>query len=111
MRVGVPMENTKRQSLDAAVAGIRQRFGSHALHTLGEAESVASVSTGFAKLDKALGIGGVPRGHITEFVGTPTSGIHTMAFKVIASAHRMGEMVVYLDLGQTFDPDYAVRCG
>jgi hypothetical protein len=105
------MEHTKRQSLDAAVAGIKQRFGARVLHTLGEAESVASVSTGFAKLDKALGIGGVPRGHITELVGTPTSGLHTLVFKVIANAHRGGDMVVYLDLSHTFDPDYAVRCG
>src|SRR5207248_3286867 len=95
---GEAMEHTKRTNLDAAVAGLKQRFGSHIVHTLREAEAVVTLSTSFAKLDAALGIGGIPRGHITELVGTPTSGVHTLASKLIANAHQAGEMAVYLDM-------------
>src|SRR5262249_28065755 len=92
-------------------AGLRQRFGSHIVHTLREAETVVALPTGFTQLDAALCIGGVPRGHITELVGKPTSGVHTLASKLIARAHRAGEMAGYLDLSHTFHPDYTVRCG
>ncbi len=102
------MEHTKRHNLDAAVAVIKQRFGLHIVHTLGEAEAVVTLSTGFAKLDAALGIGGIPRGYITELIGAPTSGVHTLASKLIASAHQAGDMAVYLDMIHTFDPDYTV---
>jgi recombination protein RecA len=70
-----------------------------------------ALSTGFAALDCALGIGGVPRGHLTLLQGMPTSGAGTLAFKVAASATQSGEEAAYLDLAGTFDPDYAVRCG
>ena len=66
--------------------------------------------TTFPALDAALG-GGVPRGRITEITGTPTSGMVTLALKVLAQAQSAGETVVYLDLYEAFDPDYAVRCG
>jgi recombination protein RecA len=61
-------------------------------------------------LDQALGIGGVPRGHLTEILGVPTSGMTTLALKVISQAQAQGDTAAYVDLGGTFDPDYAARC-
>ncbi len=106
-------DSTKHTQLDVTVADIQRRFGPKAVTKLGQLEDaeVVPLPTGFARLDVALGIGGVPRGHITEFIGTPTSGVGTLALKLIASAHAIGDMAVYLDLSHTFDADYAVRCG
>ena len=69
------------------------------------------VSTTFPNLDAALGSGGIPRGHRTEIVGNPTSGIVTLALKILTTIQQAGEQVVYLDVADTFNPDYAVRCG
>jgi recombination protein RecA len=106
-------DSTKHTQLDVTVADIQRRFGPNAVTKLGQHENaeVLSLPTGFAKLDAALGIGGVPRGHVTELIGTPTSGVGTLSLKLIASAHAAGDMAVYLDLSHTFDADYAVRCG
>ncbi|MCA9973411.1 MAG: hypothetical protein KC425_24495 [Anaerolineales bacterium] len=70
----------------------------------------ARIPTGFAALDAALG-GGVPRQRITEIGGVPTSGMATLALKIVAQAHARGGTAVYLDPNDTFDPDYAHRCG
>jgi recombination protein RecA len=70
-----------------------------------------SIPTGFPELDKVLGIGGIPRCRITEILGAPTSGVSTLALKIISASQGMGDVAVYVDLGRTFDPGYAVRCG
>jgi RecA/RadA recombinase len=75
------------------------------------AETIPAVTTTFPLLDKALGIGGIPRGHLTEIVGNPTSGIVTLALKTVTTIQQSGEGAVYLDLAATFNPDYVVRCG
>jgi recombination protein RecA len=111
----------KRKLLDMTVAAIQQRWGPQALRRWGQAPGgeqgrastrveVPHISTGFPALDNALGIGGLPRSRITEFLGVPTSGMATLALKVVARAQAMGDMAAYLDLGYTFDPDYAARC-
>jgi recombination protein RecA len=56
-------------------------------------------------------MGGIPRGRITEILARPTSGMTTLALKIITKAQAAGDLAIYLDLGQSFDPDYAVRCG
>ncbi len=58
-----------------------------------------------------MGIGGIPRGRITEILGPLTSGKTTMALKIIAHAQGLKDKAAYIDLSQTFDPDYAFRCG
>ena len=104
------------------VAAIQQRWGTQALRRWGEAPAYRQgqaaraveaphIPTGFPALDQALGIGGIPRGRITEMMGAPTSGMATLALKVIASAQSRRDMAAYVDLGYTFDPDYAARCG
>ena len=103
----------KRKQLEAAVAAIQQRWGHTALRQ--GARSVftqPAIPTGFAALDAALdGCNGIPRGRITELLGAPTSGMTTIALKVMAQAQHTGDSVAYLDLPHTFDPDYAARCG
>ncbi len=103
-----------RQSrLDAAITSIQDRWGVKALHklkTLVNAEGIPPIPTGFSALDTLLN-GGIRAGYITELVGKPTSGMTTLALKLIASVHQSDDVVVYLDTCGTFDPDYAIRCG
>ena len=103
----------KKRLLDMTVAAIQQRWGSQALRRGGQAAKgqVPHIPTGFPALDKALDIGGLPRGRITEILGAPTSGMATLALKVLASAQAQRDMAAYVDLSYTFDPDYAARCG
>ena len=107
------MAQRDRGGLQLALADIQQRWGSNTLHTLGKSHTarIPHLPTGFAVLDRALGIGGLPRGHITEISGAPTSGMATLALKIIGQAHAAGELAAYLDVAQTFDADYAIRCG
>jgi len=106
----------KRKRLEAAVAAIRRRWGPNALRQGGQVRQAAAamphISTGFPVLDQALaGINGIPRGRVTEILGAPTSGMATLALKVVAQAQAEGDTAAYVDLGTTFDPDYAARCG
>lgn len=108
------MGSSRTKRLESTVAAIQQRWGLKALRRLESSTSrpeVPHIPTGFPSLDKILDIGGFPRGRITEILGTPTSGMSTLALKVIASAQGKGDTAAYVDLGRTFDPDYAVRCG
>jgi RecA/RadA recombinase len=109
------VSSRKRKRLDAIALTFQQKWGAPALRRgeqLGPPAPVAKIATGFASLDRALvGIYGIPRGHITEFIGAPTSGMATLALRLIAQAQAERDMAAYLDLGATFDPDYAHRCG
>src|SRR5258708_4681523 len=110
----MPLGKRDRTNLETVISGIQQRWGPDILRVFGKpdaATEVPHIATGFAALDRALGIGGVPRGHITEILGAPTSGMSTLAFRIVANAHAAGDMAVYVDPGKTFDADYAVRCG
>lgn len=104
------MPDTDKDNLEKAVAEIRSKWGAHAIRPLGQQTLVSRTATGFGALDRILD-GGLPRGRITEISGAPTSGIVTLSFRTMAQAQARGEMAVYLDLEQTFDPHYAVRCG
>jgi recombination protein RecA len=110
-------KRAKKQKLEMAVAHIQHRFGHRSL-VKGQLPTVASpisaiphVSTGFPKLDRALNIGGLPKGKVSELVGLPTSGKMTMVLKFLAQAQANGGQVAYIDQARFFDPDYAHRCG
>lgn len=106
------MNRDKKQRLEEAIVAIRREYGEGALRPLGDSgakEAIPHLSTGFATLDRALGIGGLPKGHLTQVSGIPTSGAMTLACKVLAQAAN--EAVVCIDLPGTFDADYATRCG
>ena len=109
------MKERKRKQvrLDTAVAAIRRRYGPWSVvrgKPVGMA-GVPHISTGFPALDRALEIGGLPRGKLSEMVGPATSGKTTLALKFLAQAQEGGGEVAYIDQALYFDADYAHRCG
>lgn len=106
-------DHDKKQRFDKTISGLQQRYGLKAIRPLQQqtAAPVPHIPTGFPDLDAALGIGGLPHGRISELIGMPTSGMSTLALKIIASVQGQGGTAVYLDIPRTFDPDYAHRCG
>ncbi|MEJ2211607.1 MAG: ATPase domain-containing protein [Anaerolineae bacterium] len=92
---------------------MHRRFGARALVKGRPAsrDTVPHIPTGFPALDRALGIGGLPRGALCEVVGPATSGKTTLALKFLAQAQANKGQVAYVDQALYFDPDYAYRCG
>ena len=107
------MSSDRQRKLDAVVARLQLQYGPRAIQKAAPApESIAYLSTTFPDLDTALGIGGLPRGRITEIVGPATSGKVTLAAKTLSAAHAERDaLVAWLDLPRTCDPDYLHRCG
>src|SRR6187431_1621720 len=98
---------------DAALSTIEKQFGRGAIMKLGSAErqQVDSIPTGSIALDLALGVGGIPRGRITEIFGPESSGKTTVCQHVIAEAQRQGGMAAYIDVEHALDPAYARKLG
>jgi recombination protein RecA len=99
-----------------AVAAVHRRYGPWALvkgkpASAAGGDRVPHIPTGFAALDQALGIGGLPKGKMCELVGPATSGKTTLALKFLVQAQANGGQVAYIDQALHFDPDYAYRCG
>ena len=103
------MDRDRSATLQQLIATIQRRWGARALRRFGQPldDAIPVIATGFADLDAALSIGGIPRGRITEFLGTPTSGMSTIVLTLMARAQAQGNMVAYIDLSRTFDPEYA----
>jgi len=100
------------RELDALIFQLQKRHGPRALRRRASpVVETPHVSTGFDALDTALGIGGVPRGRITECIGGYTSGKTTVVLKTMAQATGLGDAVAFIDLERTFNPDYAQRAG
>jgi recombination protein RecA len=112
----MPKKRKRQRQLDMAVAAIRLRYGPQALvkgkpqAAADSAAAIPHIPTGFPPLDRALGIGGLPKGKISELVGPATSGKTTLALKFLAQAQADGGQVGYIDQARYFDPDYAHRC-
>ena len=105
------MSADRTERLKAVLAEIHKRWGSDALRPLSAMKvSSSHIPTGFPALDSLLG-GGILYGYTVELSGVPTSGMTTLALKVIAEAQTQGRPTVYIDLASIFDPGYAVRCG
>jgi len=106
-------EAGKMKALDTTLASLKKRFGEGTVMKLGETErlKVAAIPTGSLSLDLALGIGGVPRGRITEIYGPESSGKTTVCQHIIAEAQKMGGIAAFIDVEHALDPDYARRCG
>jgi recombination protein RecA len=101
-------------ALSAVIAQIQKQFGDGAIMRLGDEESKVSVpcvSTGALTLDLALGIGGVPRGRITEIFGPESSGKTTLVLHIIANAQKEGGMAAFIDAEHALDPLYAKKIG
>jgi len=103
----------KEKALDAALAQIKKQFGDGALMRLGEATHLAveAIPTGSLALDLALGVGGVPRGRVTEIYGPEAAGKTTVCQHIVAEAQRKGGQCAYIDMEHALDPAYARRCG
>jgi recombination protein RecA len=104
----------REKALEMAVSQIERRFGKGSIMRLGEARAkifVEAIPTGAVGLDLALGIGGVPRGRVTEIYGPESSGKTTLCQHIIAQAQARGGMAAYVDVEHALDPDYAEKCG
>ncbi len=103
----------KKKALDVTMAHLEKDFGSGAIMRLGDdkVQDVESISTGSIGLDNALGIGGVPRGRITEIFGPEASGKTTLAIHIIAEAQKQGGICAIIDAEHAFDRFYAEKLG
>lgn len=104
---------SKDIALDKAISDISKRYGDGAIMRLGEAQHlvVDSIPTGSLSLDIALGVGGIPRGRITEIYGPESSGKTTICQHIVAEAQKMGGTCAFVDMEHALDPSYASRCG
>ena len=108
------VKDDRRQALELALASIDRQFGKGAIMRLGQRgalEEIAIIPTGALALDAALGVGGIPRGRITEIYGPESSGKTTLALHVIAEAQRMGGTAAFIDAEHALDPIYAKNLG
>lgn len=107
------IEEARRAVLERALGDIVKRYGEGSIMRLGEARhlSVEVIPTGSLSLDIALGVGGIPRGRITEVFGPEASGKTTVCLHVVAEAQRMGGMAAFIDMEHALDPAYASRLG
>jgi len=107
------IDDSRRVALDKALGDITKRYGDGTIMRLGEAQHMAVeiIPTGSLSLDIALGVGGVPRGRITEVFGPESSGKTTICQHIVAEAQRMGGTCAYVDMEHALDPSYASRCG
>ena len=102
----------KLKALEATLGNIEKNFGKGSVMRLGaEAEKMESISTGSLGLDYALGIGGLPKGRITEIFGPESSGKTTLALHVIAEAQKKGGIAAFIDAEHAFDRFYAAKLG
>ena len=101
------------KAVDAAILAIEKQFGRGSIMKLGSAErqQVDFIPTGSIALDLALGVGGIPRGRITEIFGPESSGKTTLCQHVIAEAQRRGGVAAFIDVEHALDPGYARACG
>ena len=107
------MNTDRDKALDMALAQIDKQFGKGAIMKMGERTNmnIEAISTGALALDLALGIGGLPRGRITEIYGPESSGKSTLAMHVVAEAQRNGGVCAYIDAEHAMDPIYARAIG
>jgi len=104
----------RSKALDAAMLQIQKQFGKGAIMKLGSEDArlnVEAVSTGCLSLDIATGIGGIPKGRITEIYGPESSGKTTIALHIIAEAQKAGGKAAFIDAEHALDPEYASKLG
>jgi recombination protein RecA len=110
----MPVDNSaKKAVLDKALGDILKRYGEGSIVRLGEAQYMETevFPTGSLSLDIALGVGGVPRGRVTEIYGPESSGKTTICQHIVAEAQRMGGTAAFIDMEHALDPAYAARVG
>ncbi len=106
--------NEKSQALESAILQIEKQFGKGSIMRLGDDSAkikVASISTGSLELDLSLGIGGIPRGRITEIFGPESSGKTTLTLHMVAEAQKAGGVAAFVDAEHALDPSYSAKLG
>src|SRR5450755_3800878 len=106
-------EKERARTLGATLSQIEKQFGKGSVIRLGarDVQAVPSISSGSISVDFALGIGGYPRGRISEIFGPESSGKTTVALQVVAEAQKIGGMAAYIDVEHALDPVYARKLG
>ena len=107
------MSNDRDKALEMALGQIEKQFGKGSIMRMGEKTTlgIEAIPTGALSLDLALGIGGLPRGRVTEIYGPESSGKSTLAMHVVAEAQRNGGTCAYIDAEHAMDPIYAKAIG
>jgi recombination protein RecA len=106
-------DNGRDKALEAALASLTKRFGEGAVMRLGEAThlQVEIIPTGSLALDCALGVGGIPRGRVTEIYGPEGAGKTTLCQHIVAEAQKHSGTAAFVDMEHALDPAYAATCG
>ena len=108
------MTTEKEKSLDIAISQIERRYGKGSIMRLGQVSQKLTsevVPTGSLSLDMALGVGGIPKGRVTEVFGTEAAGKSTLALHMMAETQKLGGTSAYIDVEHALDPIYAGNCG
>jgi len=107
------LDAARQAALDKALGDLTKRYGEGTVMRLGEAQHlvVEAIPTGALSLDIALGVGGIPRGRVTEIFGPESSGKTTICQHIVAEAQRMGGTAAFVDMEHALDPVYAAACG
>ncbi|HPO58232.1 MAG TPA: recombinase RecA [Anaerolineaceae bacterium] len=107
------MDEARKAVLEKALGDIIKRYGEGSIMRMGEAHhlQVEAIPTGSLSLDLALGVGGIPRGRITEIYGPESSGKTTLCLHVVAEAQKRGGTAAYIDMEHALDPHYASKLG
>ncbi len=106
-------KDDRLKSIDIALGQIEKQHGKGTVMRLGDSatDQIAKISTGSIMIDYALGVGGIPRGRVTEIYGPEASGKTTLALQVIAQAQKTGGYAAFIDAEHAFDPKYARALG
>ena len=107
------LQDDKKKALNLAIAQIEKSCGKGSIMRLGADQKVRveSISTGAINLDAAIGVGGIPRGRITEIYGPESSGKTTLCLHVVANAQHNGGVAAYIDAEHALDTEYARKLG
>jgi len=107
------MDEARQAALDKALSDLTKRYGDGTVMRLGEAQHlvIEAIPTGSLSLDIALGVGGIPRGRVTEIFGPESSGKTTIAQHIVAEAQKLGGTAAFIDMEHALDPIYAAACG
>lgn len=108
-----PVASGREGALQAALAQIEKQFGAGSIMMMGSQThlNIEAISSGSLALDVALGVGGLPRGRVTEIYGPESSGKTSLALSTIASAQKLGGLGALIDAEHAFDPSYAAKLG
>jgi len=109
-----PKENKKTKALELAISQVDRQFGKGAIMRMGADHPVLSdnsISTGCLSLDVALGVGGIPRGRVSEIFGPESSGKTTLALHIIAEAQKTGGYAAFIDAEHAMDAQYSKMLG